>query len=181
MFFFFFFFQAEDGIRDRSPSRGLGGLEVVVKAVLDSGADGVLHAREQAQAILRLFPGMKYAIGPTIENGFYYDFQFSEPITDADLGRIEKEMARIVSQNLPVTRAELPRAEALAVFGPAGAAGPAGPGADQPFKVELIEDLPGEETISVYTQGDFIDLCRGPHLPSTSRLGNGTFKLTSLA
>src|SRR5450756_2525609 len=61
------------------------------------------------------------------------------------------------------------------------APGPAGPGADQPFKVELIEDLPGEETISVYTQGDFIDLCRGPHLPSTSRLGNGTFKLTSLA
>ena len=142
-----------------------------------------------AQAILRLIPGTKYAIGPTIENGFYYDFQFPEPITDADLGRIEKEMARIVSQNLPVTRAELPRAEALAVFGPAGAAGPAGPGADQPFKVELIEDLvtaaeaegSGVPTISVYTQGDFVDLCRGPHLPSTSKLGNGTFKLTSLA
>ena len=134
-----------------------------------------------AQATLRLFPGTKYAIGPTIENGFYYDFQFPAPITEADLARIEKEMARIVSQNLPVTRAELPRAEALAVFGPADAAGPAGPGADQPFKVELIEDLPGEETISVYTQGDFIDLCRGPHLPSTNKLGSGTFKLTSLA
>jgi len=134
-----------------------------------------------AQATLRLFPGAKYAIGPTIENGFYYDFQFPAPITEADLARIEKEMARIVSQNLPVTRAELPRAEALAVFGPADAAGPAGPGADQPFKVELIEDLPGEETISVYTQGDFIDLCRGPHLPSTNKLGSGTFKLTSLA
>ena len=134
-----------------------------------------------AQAILRLFPGAKYAIGPTIENGFYYDFQLPEPIAEADLARIEKEMARIVSQNLPVTRAELPHDEALAVFGPAGAAGPAGPGADQPFKVELIEDLPGEETISVYTQGDFVDLCRGPHLPSTNKLGNGTFKLTSLA
>jgi len=134
-----------------------------------------------AQAILRLFPGTRYAIGPTIENGFYYDFQFPEPVTETDLARIEKEMARIVSQNLPVTRAELPRAEALAVFGPAGAAGPVGPGADQPFKVELIEELPGEETISVYTQGEFVDLCRGPHLPSTNKLGNGTFKLTSLA
>jgi threonyl-tRNA synthetase len=134
-----------------------------------------------AQAILRLFPGTKYAIGPTIENGFYYDFRFPAPIAEADLARIEKEMARIVSQNLPVTRAELPRAEALAVFGPAGAAHPAGHGADQPFKVELIEDLPDEETISVYTQGDFVDLCRGPHLPSTNKLGSGTFKLTSLA
>jgi threonyl-tRNA synthetase len=134
-----------------------------------------------AQAILRLFPGTKYAIGPTIENGFYYDFQFLEPVTETDLARIEKEMARIVSQNLAVTRAELPRAEALALFGPADAAGPAGPGADQPFKVELIEDLPDEETISVYAQGDFIDLCRGPHLPSTNKLGTGTFKLTSLA
>ncbi|MCX6363047.1 MAG: threonine--tRNA ligase [Actinobacteria bacterium] len=134
-----------------------------------------------AQAILRLFPGTKYAIGPTIENGFYYDFQLPEPVTETDLVRIEKEMAKIVSQNLPVTRAELTRAEALAVFGPAGAAAPAGPSSDQPFKVALIEDLPGEETISVYTQGDFVDLCRGPHLPSTNKLGNGTFKLTSLA
>jgi threonyl-tRNA synthetase len=134
-----------------------------------------------AQAILRLFPGTKYAIGPTIENGFYYDFQLPESITETDLVRIEKEMAKIVSQNLPVTRAELPRAEALAVFGPAGAAPPAGPGAGQPFKVALIEDLPDDETISVYTQGEFVDLCRGPHLPSTNKLGNGTFKLTSLA
>ena len=96
-----------------------------------------------AQAVLRLFPGTKYAIGPTIENGFYYDFEFPEPITETDLMRLEKEMAKIVSQNLPVERAELPRAEALAIFGPAAVAAPAGPGADQPFKVELIEDLPG--------------------------------------
>ena len=134
-----------------------------------------------AQAVLRLFPGTKYAIGPTIENGFYYDFQFPEPITETDLVRIEKEMAKIVSQNLPVTRAELSRTEALSVFGPAGPAEPAGHGSDQPFKVELIEDLPGDETISVYIQGDFVDLCRGPHLPGTGKLGNGTFKLTSLA
>ena len=124
-----------------------------------------------AQAVLRLFPGTKYAIGPTIENGFYYDFQFPEPITDADLAAIEKEMARIVSQNQEVARRELPRDEALAVFRKL----------DQPFKVELIEDLPDEETISVYSQGEFTDLCRGPHLPSTNKLGKDTFKLNSLA
>jgi threonyl-tRNA synthetase len=159
-------------------------LDIVTLKGDDPDAVNVLRhsaSHVMAQAVLRLFPGTKYAIGPTIDNGFYYDFQFPEPITETDLTRIEKEMARIVSQNLPVTRAELPRAEALAVFAPAGAAGPAGPGADQPFKVELINDLPGEETISVYTQGEFVDLCRGPHLPSTGKLGNGTFKLTSLA
>ncbi|HET6494581.1 MAG TPA: threonine--tRNA ligase [Thermoleophilia bacterium] len=145
-----------------------------------------------AQAVLSLWPGAKYAIGPTIENGFYYDFQLPEPIADADLARLEKEMARIVSQNLPVTRHELSVDEALAVFG-AGApgTGPSGLplGLDQPFKVELIEDLvavadaQGHEapTISVYTQGGFADLCRGPHLPGTGRVGRGTFKLTSLA
>ncbi|HEX5641350.1 MAG TPA: threonine--tRNA ligase [Thermoleophilia bacterium] len=145
-----------------------------------------------AQAIVRLFPGAKYAIGPTIENGFYYDLQLPEPIAEADLARIEKEMGKVVSQNLPVERYELPVDEALAVFG----AGEPGTGAsglplglDQPFKIELIEDLvtaaeaTGDEvpTISVYRQGDFVDLCRGPHLPSTNKLGNGTFKLTSLA
>jgi threonyl-tRNA synthetase len=145
-----------------------------------------------AQAVLSLWPGAKYAIGPTIENGFYYDFQLPEPIADADLERLEKEMARIVSQNLPVTRHELSVDEALAVFG-AGApgTGPSGLplGLDQPYKVELIEDLvaaaeaQGYEvpTISVYTQGGFADLCRGPHLPATGRVGKGTFKLTSLA
>ena len=145
-----------------------------------------------AQAIVRLFPGTKYAIGPTIENGFYYDFELPEPIAEADLARIEKEMAKVVSQNLPVERFELPVDEALAVFG-AGApgTGPSGlpVGVGQPFKVELIEDLvtaaaaEGGDvpTISVYRQGEFVDLCRGPHLPSTNKLGNGTFKLTSLA
>jgi threonyl-tRNA synthetase len=145
-----------------------------------------------AQAVLGLWPDAKYAIGPTIENGFYYDFQLPEPIADADLARLEKEMARIVSQNLPVTRHELSVDEALAVFG-AGepGTGPSGLplGLDQPYKVELIEDLvaaaeaQGHEvpTISVYMQGDFADLCRGPHLPATGRGGKGTFKLTSLA
>jgi len=140
----------------------------------DPDALGILRhsaSHIMAQAVLRLFPGTKYAIGPTIENGFYYDFQFPEPIAEADLARVEKEMAKVVAQNQAVARQELPRDEALAVFR----------AADQPFKVELIEDLPDEETISVYSQGEFTDLCRGPHLPSTNKLGNGTFKLTSLA
>ncbi len=124
-----------------------------------------------AQAVLRLWPGTKYAIGPTIENGFYYDFQFAEPISDGDFAAIEAEMAKIVAEDHAVTRGELPRAAALDLFR----------AAQQPFKVELIADLPDEETISTYTQGEFVDLCRGPHLPSTGRLGKGTFELTSLA
>ena len=135
-----------------------------------------------AQAIVRLFPGAKYAIGPTIESGFYYDFQLPESVAEADLARIEKEMARIVSQNQPVERFELPVDEALAVFG-AGEPGTSDAGLptglDQPYKVDLIEDLvtaaeaTGDEvpTISVYRQGEFVDLCRGPHLPSTDKLG----------
>ncbi len=145
-----------------------------------------------AQAVTRLFPGAKYAIGPTIESGFYYDLELPEPISDADFARVEKEMAKIVSQNLPVERFELPVDEALAVFGadePGTGASGLPTGLDQQYKVELIEDLvtaaqaTGDEvpTISVYRQGDFVDLCRGPHLPSTNKLGSGTFKLTSLA
>jgi len=132
-----------------------------------------------AQAVLRLWPGAKYSIGPAIENGFYYDFQLPEPIGETDLERIEAEMAKVVAEDFPTVRAELPVDEALATFGASA----------QPFKVELIEDLvsaakaTGEPvpTISVYTQGEFTDLCRGPHLPSTGRLGKGTFKLTSIA
>ncbi len=124
-----------------------------------------------AQAVLRLYPGAQYAIGPTIENGFYYDFKLPRALTDADLPDIEREMARIVKENRPIARSEVVRDEALATFHESG----------QPFKVELIEDLPDEQVISVYTQGEFTDLCRGPHLPATGKLGKGTFKLTSLA
>ena len=132
-----------------------------------------------AQAVLRLWPGAKYSIGPAIENGFYYDFQLPAPISESDLARIEAEMQKVVAEDHATVRAELPVDEALGTFSDTA----------QLFKVELIEDLvsaaeaAGEAvpTISVYTQGEFTDLCRGPHLPSTGRLGKGTYKLTSIA
>jgi threonyl-tRNA synthetase len=122
-----------------------------------------------AQAVLRLRPNAKLAIGPAIENGFYYDFDVDEPFTPDFLKDVEKEMARIVKQNQPLTRFELPRAEAIAFEEKAG----------QPYKVELIRDLPEDAVISFYTQGDFTDLCAGPHLPATGRVK--AFKLTSIA
>jgi threonyl-tRNA synthetase len=166
----------------------------IVTASSPEGLDVIRHSTSHllAQAVLRLWPGAEYAIGPTIENGFYYDFLLPQSIGDADLARIEEEMAKIVAEDLVVTRYEVPTDEALAIFGkedkgqtehdlPAGL--------DQPFKVELVEDLvsaaqeAGEAvpTISIYTQGEFTDLCRGPHVPSTAKIGKGTFKLTSLA
>ncbi len=122
-----------------------------------------------AQAVLRLRPDAKLAIGPAIDNGFYYDFDVEEPFTPEFLKDVEREMARIVKQNQPLKRFELPRDEALEYCEKAG----------QPYKVELIEDLPEDSTISFYTQGDFTDLCAGPHLPSTGKVR--AFKLTSIA
>ena len=166
----------------------------IVTATSPEGLDVIRHSTSHAlaQAVLRLWPGAEYAIGPTIENGFYYDFLLPQPISDADLARIEEEMAKIVAEDEAVTRFDVPVDEALAVFG-AGAAGRTASdlptGLDQPFKVELVEDIvsaaqeSGEPvpTISIYTQGEFTDLCRGPHVPNTARIGKGTFKLTSLA
>ena len=179
---------------DTSAPLQQGDTVAIVTAADPEGLDVLRHTASHvlAQAVLRLWPGTRYAIGPTIEHGFYYDFDFPEAIAEADLARIEKEMAKIVSQNLATTRYVVPVDEALAVFG-GGEDGKSDSGLplalDQPFKVELVEDLVAaaaaegrpEPTISVYTQGEFTDLCRGPHLPSTSRLGAGTFKLTSLA
>jgi len=164
----------------------------LITATSPEGTDVMRHTASHvmAQAILRLFPGSKYSIGPTIEGGFYYDLLFPQAVAETDLARIEQEMARIVKEDLAVARYELPADEALAVFGSGdGGRSPAGlpTGLDQPFKVELIEDLVSRAqaeggpvpTISVYTQGEFTDLCRGPHLPSTGKLG--AFKLTSIA
>ena len=122
-----------------------------------------------AQAIQHLFPGVKFAIGPAIDTGFYYDIDSDHVFTPEDLTAIEKEMAKIVKQNLPLVRSEVPRKDALARFA----------AEKEIYKVELINDLPEDAVISLYTQGDFTDLCAGPHCPSTGRVK--AFKLMSLA
>ena len=122
-----------------------------------------------AQAVKRLYPETKLAIGPAIDDGFYYDFDREGGFTPEDLEKLEAEMTKIVKENLPVKPFVLPRAEAIKFMEEKG----------EPYKVELIEDLPEEETISFYTQGEFTDLCAGPHIMYTK--GVKAFKLTSIA
>lgn len=119
-----------------------------------------------AQAIKRLYPDTLFAIGPAIENGFYYDFEFSKPVTMDDVDKIEKEMAKIASEKLEIKRFLLSKDEALELM------------KDQPYKRELIEELPDGEEISFYQQGDFTDLCAGPHLKTTADIKN--FKILSI-
>jgi threonyl-tRNA synthetase len=121
-----------------------------------------------AMAVKELFPGVKVTIGPAIENGFYYDFDYERPFREDDLPKIEEKMKEIVKANLPFKRSEMRAEEAIALF----------KGEGEDYKVEIIEDL-GEERVSLYTQGSFTDLCRGPHLPSTGRIK--AFRLTKVA
>ncbi len=122
-----------------------------------------------AQAVKKVRPEAKLAIGPAIDNGFYYDFDVDEPFTPDELEIIEKEMAKIVEQKLPLERFELPREEAIKFMADR----------NEPYKVELIEDLPEDAIISFYKQGDFVDLCAGPHVENTGKVKN--FKLMSIA
>ncbi len=121
-----------------------------------------------AQAVKNIFPTSKLAIGPTVENGFYYDIEFKTPITQQDLSKIEKEMADIIKSDFPIERIVYAKKDALKVM----------KDFSEPYKVELINDLPKGSVISFYKQGDFMDLCRGPHLSSTGKIK--AFKLTSL-
>ena len=122
-----------------------------------------------AQAVKRLYPDVKLAIGPAIENGFYYDFDAPETFTPDDLAKIEAEMAKIEKEDLGLERFELPREEAMAYMDKLG----------EPYKVELIRDLPEDAVISFYRQGDFVDLCAGPHVQSTGVVKN--IKLLNVA
>ncbi len=142
-----------------------------ITADTTEGLHAIRHtaAHVMAQAIQHLFPGTKFAIGPAIANGFYYDLDSEHVFTPEDLVAIEKEMAKIVKANSPLVRTELPRAEALAMFTKM----------EEPYKVELINDLPEDAIISIYQQGDFLDLCAGPHCPTTGRVK--AFKLQSIA
>ena len=122
-----------------------------------------------AQALKTIYPTCKLAIGPVIDNGFYYDIDFVTPITKEDLAKIEAEMQKIIKSNLPIERFTLPREEAIRLMEEY----------DEKYKVQLIEDLPEGEEISFYKQGSFTDLCRGPHLPSTGKIK--AFRLTGIA
>lgn len=122
-----------------------------------------------AQAVRRLFPEVKVAIGPAIENGFYYDFDKPEPFTQEDLALIEEEMRKIIKEDLPIVREEVSRKDALKLFDEAG----------EIYKVELIRDMPDAETVSLYRQGEFVDFCRGPHVESTGKIKE--FKLLNVA
>jgi len=134
------------------------------------GLDILRHSTSHlmAQAVQRLFPGTRLGIGPSIQDGFYYDMEVAGTLTEEDLPRIEEEMRRITSEDTPVERLLLPREQALALFRERGAV----------YKLELVSEIP-DEFISIYRQGEFADLCRGPHVVSTSRLGH--FKLLSVA
>ena len=121
-----------------------------------------------AQAVKNIFPTSKLAIGPTVENGFYYDIEFKTPITQQDLAKIESEMKEIIKSDLPIERFVYSKKDAVKIF----------KDFSEPYKVELINDLPKGSVISCYKQGDFMDLCRGPHLPSTGKIK--AFKLTSV-
>jgi threonyl-tRNA synthetase len=134
-------------------------------------AIGILRhsaAHIMAQAVKSIFPEARVAIGPAIENGFYYDFDVERPFTQEDLEKIEERMREIVSRKLAFSRRDVPREEALSVFSAMG----------EKYKVELLEQFP-DPTVSIYEQGDFVDLCRGPHIPQTGLLR--AFKLTSVA
>ena len=142
--------------------------------VTDRDEDGVEVIRHScahlmAQAVQRLFPEAQVTIGPVIENGFFYDFSFERPFTPEDLVAIESTMEEIVKEDLQVERSILSRKDAVQLFEKMG----------EKYKVEIIESIPGDEDLSFYRQGDFIDLCRGPHVPSTGKFK--AFKLTSVA
>ena len=122
-----------------------------------------------AQALKRLFPDYKLTIGPAIEKGFYYDFDVERPFTEDDIAKLEEEMKNIIKEDLVIERFELPRDEAIKLMEER----------KEPYKVELIKDLPEGEIISFYKQGEFVDLCRGPHLPSTGKVK--AIKLTSMS
>lgn len=146
--------------------------EVNILTYEDEKAEDVIRhstSHIMAQAVKRLYKDAKLAIGPSIENGFYYDFDIDTPITSEDLIKIENEMNKIISENLKFERIDVSREEALKLM----------EDKNESYKVELIKDLPEGEQISLYKQGDYIDLCRGPHIPSTKYAR--AYKLTSVA
>src|SRR4051812_32548824 len=143
----------------------------IVTPKSEAGTETIRHstAHLMAMAVQELYPGTQVTIGPVIENGFFYDFGTDRAFSEEDLRRIEEKMSEIVKRDLPVRREEWSRDDAIQTFDKLG----------ENYKVEIIKGIPGDEALSVYRQGEWFDLCRGPHVPSTGRLG--AFKLTSVA
>lgn len=143
----------------------------ILRAQDEEGLEVIRHSTAHllAHAVKQLFPAAQVTIGPVIEDGFYYDFAYPEGFQEADLARIEARMAELAAADYPVSREEMPRDQAVRYFHDMG----------EEYKAKIIADIPQGETISLYRQDDFVDLCRGPHVPSTGRLG--AFKLTKLA
>jgi len=143
----------------------------LVTARDEEGVDVIRHscAHLMAMAVQELFPGAQVTIGPVIQDGFYYDFAYERPFTPEDLEQIEKRMNELSKQNLPVERSVMERPDAIKLFEQMG----------EKYKVEIIDSIPGDEPLSFYKQGDFIDLCRGPHVPSTGHIK--AFKLMKVA
>jgi len=148
--------------------------DAALAIITDKDADGVEIIRHStahllAHAVKELFPDAQVTIGPVIENGFYYDFSYKRPFTPEDLAAIEKRMGELAKLDLPVARRVLPRDEAVAYFKRIG----------EHYKAEIIESIPADQDVSLYSEGEFTDLCRGPHVPSTGKLK--AFKLMKLA
>ncbi len=148
--------------------------DAAVAIITDKDADGLEIIRHStahlmAYAVKELFPDAQVTIGPVIENGFYYDFSYQRPFTPDDLAAIEKRMTELAKQDIPVTRKVLPRDEAVGYF----------KGINEHYKAEIIASIPADQDVSLYTEGKFTDLCRGPHVPSTGKLK--AFKLMKLA
>ena len=143
----------------------------IITSKSDDGLEVLRHscAHLMAQAVQSLFPTAQVTIGPVIEDGFYYDFAYERAFTPEDLEAIEKKMNELVKQNLEVERSEMTRPDAVSLFREMG----------EDYKVQILESIPGDEVLSFYKQGDFIDLCRGPHVPNTGKLQ--AFKLTKVA
>lgn len=154
----------------RRPIEADGEIEIV-KLDSEEGLEMMRHTTTHvmAQAVKRLYDNVKLGVGPVIEEGFYYDMDLAESITSEDLPRIEKEMQKIIDENLLIERKEVSREEAIRIYKELG----------DELKVELIEDIPEGENLTIYEQGEFFDLCRGPHLPSTGKIK--AFKLLSVA
>lgn len=164
--------RVNDKLQDLDTTITTDATVTIITAKDKEGLDILRHScsHVMAEAVKELWPNVQVTIGPAIDNGFYYDFSRKEPFTTEDFEKIEAKMREIVKRDEKITRRVLPRSEAIAYFKSIG----------EHYKVELIEDLPEDEVISLYSQGDFTDLCRGPHVPSTGKIGDA-FKLMKVA